>query len=79
MFVFVFGAGTEMDMLIFTAALSLSFPFSLNPDCTGNAFGGREVSAAFGLRFFSMPDAEVRDCFCFWCRNKNGYVDVHNY
>ena len=78
-FVFVFGAGTEMQMLIFTAAKSLSFPFSLNPDCTGNAFRGRAISAAFGLPFFSMTDAEARDCICFWCWNRNENADYHSY
>ena len=61
MFIFVFWAGIDMVMSMFTVANSFSLPFSLNPDCTGNTFTGRKISAAFGLRFFSMTDAEVHD------------------
>ena len=67
-----------VDVHIFTATKSFIFSFSLDPNCTGNTFRGRAISAEFGLRSFSMTDAEVRVYFCFWCRNRNGYVDVLN-
>ena len=78
-FIFVVGTGIEMEMSMFTAVKSFSFPFTLNPDCVGNAFTGRAIFAAFGLRFFYMTNAEVCDSFCFWCWNRNGNADCHSY
>ena len=70
--VFVFWYWNRNGNADYQATKSFIFSFSLNPNCTANAFRVRAISAEFGLQSFSMFAPLWVSCLLFTGHSKKG-------